>query len=240
MLILDLVPGETAQNYEDRKKEDQWSEDRTKTFLYRCLKTLNLIHKAGVIHRDLKPSNVILHRNKPWIVDFGISRKLPLKGQMMDFTVIGTAPFQAPETMSRLGLGTFSDIYSLGVTILAITCPLDDETHWQEVIPKSQFSNGLRAILTKMVELNFLQRFQTCQEILDLSYFSNPAQEPLLVPRIFPEPIPLPKAPRLSSLSLGHEFSVPMSAIRSLEPKWRLFCSLEGQGFLQSLTPICY
>src|SRR5262249_45361029 len=32
-------------------------------------------HEGGVIHRDLKPANIILERNEPVIVDFGLARR---------------------------------------------------------------------------------------------------------------------------------------------------------------------
>ncbi|WP_081687135.1 serine/threonine-protein kinase [Glycomyces tenuis] len=82
------------------------------------------IHEAGVIHRDLKPGNVILTREGPRVIDFGIARAV--EQQTADLTrtggVIGTPGYMSPEQAESAPLTTASDVFSLGsVLVLAAT-----------------------------------------------------------------------------------------------------------------------
>ncbi|MEU5870731.1 serine/threonine-protein kinase [Glycomyces sp. NPDC047369] len=82
------------------------------------------IHAAGVIHRDLKPGNVILTREGPRIIDFGIARAAVRHTADLTRTggILGTPGFMSPEQADSAPLTTASDVFSLGsVLVLAAT-----------------------------------------------------------------------------------------------------------------------
>ncbi len=59
--------------------------------------TLGTAHRKGLLHRDLHPGNILLTRDGPWIIDFGLTR---IRGQRVTLTldmVIGHPHFCAPE-----------------------------------------------------------------------------------------------------------------------------------------------
>ena len=83
---------------------------------------LEVIHAAGVVHRDLKPSNVLLARDGPRIIDFGISRVADASGLTRTGWVTGSPGFMSPEQAEGRPAGPASDIFSLGsVLAFAVT-----------------------------------------------------------------------------------------------------------------------
>lgn len=72
------------------------------------------IHDADVLHRDLKPSNVLLDRDGPKVIDFGIARAAD-RTQLTDTGVaVGTVPYMSPEQVEGHQVGAPSDVFSLG------------------------------------------------------------------------------------------------------------------------------
>jgi serine/threonine protein kinase len=79
--------------------------------------SLTAIHAAGVVHRDLKPSNVLLGRDGPYLIDFGISRATELTSLTRAGFVIGSPGFMSPEQAEGGEVGPASDIFSLGAVL---------------------------------------------------------------------------------------------------------------------------
>ena len=78
---------------------------------------LGAIHSAGTVHRDLKPSNVLLARDGPRIIDFGISRATDATGLTTPGLVIGSPGFMSPEQAEGREVGPPSDIFALGAVL---------------------------------------------------------------------------------------------------------------------------
>jgi len=79
--------------------------------------SLAAIHAAGVVHRDLKPSNVLLGRDGPCVIDFGISRAAEATAVTRAGFVIGSPGFMSPEQAEGNDVGPASDIFSLGAVL---------------------------------------------------------------------------------------------------------------------------
>ncbi|MGA5821474.1 protein kinase domain-containing protein [Kitasatospora sp. NPDC094028] len=81
------------------------------------VEALAAVHRARIIHRDLKPSNILLARDGPRVIDFGISK--PTADALPTATghVIGTPGFMSPEHAAGLGLTPASDLFSLGAVL---------------------------------------------------------------------------------------------------------------------------
>lgn len=81
-------------------------------------------HNIGLIHRDIKPDNIMVEFSdengwNPYIVDFGIARKLENLGKIATRSVVGTPQFMSPEQARGevFKLDRRADIYSLGATL---------------------------------------------------------------------------------------------------------------------------
>jgi len=87
---------------------------------------LRVAHDLGAVHRDISPDNVILEGgdiSTPRIIDFGIAKNLdPGKATIVGDGFAGKLAFVAPEQLGDFGrdVGPWSDVYSLGLVILAV------------------------------------------------------------------------------------------------------------------------
>ena len=79
--------------------------------------SLAAIHAAGVVHRDLKPSNVLLGKDGPCVIDFGISRAAEATSVTRAGFVLGSPGFMSPEQAEGHEVGPASDIFSLGAVL---------------------------------------------------------------------------------------------------------------------------
>ncbi|WP_272497293.1 serine/threonine-protein kinase [Actinomadura terrae] len=77
---------------------------------------LTAIHRAGIVHRDFKPHNVLMGRDGPRVIDFGIARAYAA-GATLTSQVVGTPAYMAPEQFAgRIGPAT--DLFAWAATLL--------------------------------------------------------------------------------------------------------------------------
>ncbi|MFI9556886.1 serine/threonine-protein kinase [Nonomuraea endophytica] len=77
---------------------------------------LAAIHRAGVVHRDFKPANVLLSREGPRVIDFGIARGA--SGETTIGGVVGTPAYMAPEQFGQALAGPPADLFAWAATIV--------------------------------------------------------------------------------------------------------------------------
>lgn len=63
---------------------------------------LQAVHDVGLIHRDIKPSNILVTRNGPVLIDFGIAQELTDARMTSHGFVMGTPGYLTPQMLDGL------------------------------------------------------------------------------------------------------------------------------------------
>ena len=102
------------------------SPDELAGLLRRLASGLAAAHELGAVHRDMSPDNVILEDDdihEATIIDFGIAKDLDASSAtIVGDGFAGKLNYVAPEQLGDFGreVGPWSDVYSLGLVILAV------------------------------------------------------------------------------------------------------------------------
>lgn len=117
-----------AMEYVDGKPLDQYCKERRCSLeeilpLFRAVcEAVRYAHSRAVIHLDLKPSNILITEDgTPKLLDFGIAKHLENLNEPVTQTQLRFTPaFAAPEQVNRQSVGTFTDVYALGIVLYGL------------------------------------------------------------------------------------------------------------------------
>jgi hypothetical protein len=114
VLVLDLVRGKP---FPGRPAPCTWEQLRPTALS--LLRTLERVHRQGVVHRDLKPANVLVDESgRPYVLDFGLARGRALGSTITrSRAVVGTPRYLSPEQASGARVDARTDLFSVGVML---------------------------------------------------------------------------------------------------------------------------
>ena len=115
--VIDFLNG--GELFYHLRREQRFSEDRTRFYAAEILLALECLHKNGVIYRDLKPENVLLDsEGHVKLTDFGLS-KIREKNDELTYTFCGTPEYLAPEIIKNEGYSKEVDFWALVSQIIS-------------------------------------------------------------------------------------------------------------------------
>jgi serine/threonine protein kinase len=110
--------GDLYKKIREEETEDI-PEDTVINWVSQILISLEYLHANKVIHRDLKTQNIFLSKDRLFLGDFGISKRLD-NTQDLTNTYIGTPYYMSPELFNYQSYSFKSDLWSLGCVIFEI------------------------------------------------------------------------------------------------------------------------
>src|SRR5271157_1454622 len=139
-LVMEHLEGETLA---DRLQRGALPLDEALKIGIQIADALDKAHARGIVHRDLKPANIMLTKNGPKLIDFGLAKPAPalssasgaspltpstptmsvaaLSGSASPLTqkgtVVGTFQYMAPEVLQGAEADARSDIFSFGCVL---------------------------------------------------------------------------------------------------------------------------
>ncbi|MEO5510174.1 MAG: serine/threonine-protein kinase [Longimicrobiales bacterium] len=114
-ILMEYLEGATLFDViEDQPKRQLMMEDALRTGIH-LGSALYYMHRHGYLHLDLKPANLILRDQVPVLIDMDAARPYISAGRPS--RRLGTAPYMAPEQVTRTALGPQADIYGLGAML---------------------------------------------------------------------------------------------------------------------------
>ena len=113
--VIDFLNG--GELFWHLRREQRFSEERSKFYAAEILIALECLHSNGVIYRDLKPENVLLDTHGHLkLTDFGLS-KIRQTSNEVTFTFCGTPEYLAPEIIRGEGYSKEVDFWAFGLII---------------------------------------------------------------------------------------------------------------------------
>ena len=82
------------------------------------LLALAAVHAAGVVHRDIKPANVLLAKDGPKLIDFGIAQAGDATVLTTTGLAVGSPAWMAPEQVEAKVVGPAADVFCAGSVLL--------------------------------------------------------------------------------------------------------------------------
>ncbi|OCL25292.1 hypothetical protein U472_13115 [Orenia metallireducens] len=111
-IVTKYYDGVTLDYYLEEEKD---FEQFLKKIFFPLLNTVEQIHGKQYIHRDIKPSNIIIHQNRPILIDFGSAINYKSNDKKNIFLTPGFSPIEFYSEKSKQG--PYSDIYSLSALL---------------------------------------------------------------------------------------------------------------------------
>ncbi|MEU1668862.1 protein kinase [Streptomyces sparsogenes] len=119
-LVMEFVEGESLR---DRLRSGPVGVEEALRIVADVLAGLEASHARGIVHRDIKPANVMLTPDGGVkVMDFGIARAVQSAESALTGTgtVLGSAPYMAPEQATGGEVDGRTDLYAVGVMLFQL------------------------------------------------------------------------------------------------------------------------
>lgn len=179
-IVTDYIDG---QNLSDILGQLDTTPADITALMRRLCEGLAVAHSLGAIHRDISPDNIMLEGgrlDRARVIDFGIAKDLDAGSQtIVGDGFAGKLNYVAPEQLGDFDrtVGPWTDIYSLGLTMLAVMGKRDVNMGGTLVDAVDKRRAGpdlgvvpeeLRPVLSMMLRPNPAERLRSMEEVLGM------------------------------------------------------------------------
>lgn len=172
LIVMDYIEGRSLNDI--LKENGAQPQEYVIEWAKQLCDVLGYLHsrKPPIIYRDMKPSNVMLKPDgNVTLIDFGTAREFKDRDMVEDTICLGTQGYAAPEQFGGHGqTDPRTDIYSLGATLYHLVTGHNPAKPPYEMYPIRQWnphlSSGLEQIISKCVQKNPNERYQSCSELM--------------------------------------------------------------------------
>ena len=176
-LVMELLPsGETLKDKIKVGVDSQYA----LSIVRQVATALKVAHEKNIVHRDIKPDNIMFRADGSVVLmDFGVARSVDASATQVTQAglIIGTPQYISPEQAQGKNIGTYSDIYSLGVVfyeMLTGKAPYTADTplalalkHVSEPVPELAGDLAVyQSLLDNMMAKTRKHRYSNCDQII--------------------------------------------------------------------------
>lgn len=173
-IVMEYIEGVTLQQY--IKENGCLSYQELLQLLEPVMKSLNQIHKKGLIHKDISPSNLLIGLdNQARLIDFGSAALLENRYKGNNTVILKTGYAPPEQYLVEGKQGAWTDVYAMSAMMyMALTgkTPVDSIARLQGMKLQSAFSEikglegwQIKALRTGM-ELKISDRYKNMEELL--------------------------------------------------------------------------
>lgn len=141
-IVMEYLEGETLEAY--LKREKRMTEEQAMEIAVPVLKTLDAVHRIGIVHRDIAPDNIFLARGKDGkthvkLIDFGASRYASTSHSKSLTVLIKPGYSPAEQYQSDGEQGPFTDVYAVGAVLYYLVTGIRPEDAFER---RTQIQSG--------------------------------------------------------------------------------------------------
>lgn len=185
-MVMEFVDGITLENL--LENSGPLTLEQSLPIINEICDALSYAHSLGIMHRDVKSSNILLADSHAYLIDFGIAKfkGLHTDGELkLDTarnTIAGSPLYMPPDQGRGFKYDARSEVYSVGCVLFEV---LTGKTPFQgagalqilslhahqappalkDVLPDGDFPKQLEDVITKCLEKDPNNRFQSIQEL---------------------------------------------------------------------------
>tara|TARA_B110001452_G_scaffold267598_1_gene278350 strand:+ start:6530 stop:7294 length:765 start_codon:yes stop_codon:yes gene_type:complete len=168
-LVLELLTF-SLKEYKLKKFYSDNYDNKIRKIIIKIFEIIKYVHNYGVVHRDLKPDNICFYNDEPYIIDFGLSKKIIINDKHIEEKQInepmGSYNFMSLNTVNLIEPSRRDDIESLMFILLYLSLEEDIYNQYDQLkLEDKKDLDNLINIITKYTDKNYITIFNYIRKL---------------------------------------------------------------------------
>ncbi len=168
-LVLELL----TFNLKEYKLKNFYSDNydnQIRKIIIKMLDTIKYVHNHGIVHRDFKPDNICFNNDEPYIIDFGLSKKIIINDKHIEEKKInepmGSYNFMSFNTINLIEPSRRDDVESLMFILIYLSLEEDIYNQYDQLkLEDKKDLDNLIKIITKYMNNNYITIFKYIRKL---------------------------------------------------------------------------